>query len=90
MQFLPKVDEYFEFYSWFLLGLGLVFQIPVVIFVLARIGLVTPGFLMRQFKFAVLVSFIVAAIITPSPCRCTRAVQRPVTVAISAPTAGAV
>jgi sec-independent protein translocase protein TatC len=66
MQFLPKVDEYFEFYSWFLLGLGLVFQIPVVIFVLARIGLVTPAFLMRQFKFAVLVSFIVAAIITPS------------------------
>ncbi len=66
MQFLPKVDEYFEFYSWFLLGLGLVFQIPVVIFVLARIGIVTPGFLMRQFKFAVLVSFIVAAIVTPS------------------------
>jgi sec-independent protein translocase protein TatC len=66
MKFLPKVDEYFEFYSWFLLGLGLVFQIPVIIFVLARIGIVTPGFLMRQFKFAVLVSFIVAAIVTPS------------------------
>jgi sec-independent protein translocase protein TatC len=66
MQFLPKVDEYFEFYSWFLLGLGLVFQIPVIIFVLARIGIVTPGFLMRQFKFAVLVSFVVAAIVTPS------------------------
>jgi sec-independent protein translocase protein TatC len=66
MQFLPKVDEYFEFYSWFLLGLGLVFQIPVIIFVLARIGLVTPGFLMRQFKFAVLVSFVIAAIVTPS------------------------
>jgi sec-independent protein translocase protein TatC len=66
MQFLPKVDEYFEFYSWFLLGLGLVFQIPVIIFVLARIGLVSPGFLMRQFKFAVLVSFIIAAIVTPS------------------------
>ena len=66
MQFLPKVDEYYSFYSWFLLGLGLVFQLPVVIFVLARIGLVTPGFLMRQFKFAVLVSFVIAAIITPS------------------------
>jgi sec-independent protein translocase protein TatC len=66
MQFLPKVDEYFEFYSWFLLGLGLVFQIPVIIFVLARIGIVTPGFLMRQFKFAVLASFIIAAIVTPS------------------------
>ena len=67
MQFLPKVDEYYSFYSWFLLGLGLVFQLPVVIFVLARIGLVTPMFLLRQFKFAVLGSFIVAAIITPTP-----------------------
>jgi sec-independent protein translocase protein TatC len=67
MQFLPKVDEYYSFYSWFLLGLGLVFQLPVVIFVLARIGLVTPGFLIRHFKYAVLVSFIAAAVITPTP-----------------------
>ncbi len=67
MQFLPKIDEYYSFYSWFLLGLGLVFQIPVVIFVLARIGLITPRFLMRQFKYAVLVAFIVAAFITPTP-----------------------
>ena len=42
MQFMPRIGEYWSFYSWFLLGLGLVFQIPVVIFVLARIGLVTP------------------------------------------------
>ena len=41
MKFLPKIDEYYSFYSWFLLGLGLVFQVPVIIFVLARIGLVT-------------------------------------------------
>lgn len=67
MQFLPKIDEYYTFYSWFLLGLGLVFQLPVVVFVLARIGLVTPGFLLRQFKWAVLASFVIAAIITPTP-----------------------
>lgn len=67
MQFLPKVDEYYSFYSWFLLGLGLVFQLPVVIFVLARIGLVTPRFLLRHFKYAVLVAFIAAAVITPTP-----------------------
>lgn len=67
IQFMPKVDEYFSFYSWFLLGLGVVFQLPVVIFVLARIGLVTPGFLTRNFKYAVLVSFVIAAIITPTP-----------------------
>jgi sec-independent protein translocase protein TatC len=67
MQFLPKVGEYYSFYSWFLLGLGIVFQLPVVIFVLARIGLVTPGFLLRKFKYAVLISFVVSAIITPTP-----------------------
>jgi sec-independent protein translocase protein TatC len=67
MQFLPRVDEYFSFYSWFLLGLGLVFQLPVVIFVLSRIGLVTPRFLLRHFKWAVLAAFIIAAIITPTP-----------------------
>ena len=67
IQFLPKVGEYYTFYSWFLLGLGLVFQLPVVIFVLARIGLVTPRLLMRHFKWAVLAAFIIAAIITPTP-----------------------
>jgi sec-independent protein translocase protein TatC len=66
MQFLPKVGEYYTFYSWFLLGLGLVFQVPVVIFVLARIGLVTAGFLIRQLKWAVLLSFVVSAVITPT------------------------
>jgi sec-independent protein translocase protein TatC len=66
MSFLPRVTEYFSFYFWFVIGLGIVFQLPVVIFVLARIGLVTPGFLMRQFKWAVLAAFIIAAVITPS------------------------
>jgi sec-independent protein translocase protein TatC len=67
MRFLPKIDEYWDFYSWFLLGLGLVFQIPVIIFVLARLGLVTPGFLIRGWKFAILASFIISAFVTPSP-----------------------
>ncbi len=67
MKFMPKIDEYWSFYSWFLLGLGLVFQIPVVIFVLARLGIVTPRLLLRGWKFAVIGSFVVAAFITPSP-----------------------
>ncbi|MEO8499700.1 MAG: twin-arginine translocase subunit TatC [Vicinamibacteria bacterium] len=67
VEFLPRVTEYYDFYSWFLLSLGLVFQLPVVILVLARIGLVTAGFLLRQFKWAVLLSFIIAAFVTPTP-----------------------
>jgi sec-independent protein translocase protein TatC len=67
MKVMPKVGEYFEFYSWFLLGLGVMFQTPVIIGVLARIGLATPSFLLRHFKYAVLIAFIIAAVLTPTP-----------------------
>jgi sec-independent protein translocase protein TatC len=67
MQFLPKIDEYYDFYSWFLLGLGLVFQVPVVVFILSRIGLMTPKFLLRQIRWVILAAFVIAAIITPTP-----------------------
>ncbi len=67
MKFLPRIGEYWSFYSWFLLGLGAVFQIPVVIFVLARIGLVSAGFLLRGWKWAILGAFVMSAIITPTP-----------------------
>jgi sec-independent protein translocase protein TatC len=67
IKFMPRITEYYDFYSWFLLALGIVFQVPVIIFVLARIGIVTAGFLLRQFKWAVLLSFIVAAVVTPTP-----------------------
>ena len=40
--------------------------VPIVVFVLSRIGIVTPGFLLRQFKFAVLGAFIISAVITPT------------------------
>ncbi len=66
MRFLPRIGEYWSFYSWFLLGLGAVFQIPVVIFVLSRIGLVSAGMLLRGWKWAILGAFVLAAIITPS------------------------
>lgn len=66
IQYFPRLSEYFSFYFWFVVGLGLVFQLPVIILVLSRIGLVTPRFLIRNFKFAVLVAFIVSAVITPS------------------------
>ena len=66
MKFMPKIDEYYSFYSWFLLGLGLVFQVPVIIFVLARIGLVTPRLLLKAWKWVVVGAFVVSAFITPT------------------------
>ncbi len=65
IQIKPAVSEVFGFYARVILGTGIVFQIPTVVFLLARLGLVTPGLLIRQFKYAVLVIFIVAAIMTP-------------------------
>ena len=64
---LLTVSEVFAFYSKFILGMGLVFEIPTFVFVLARMGLVTPGFLWAKFKYAVLAIFVIAAVITPTP-----------------------
>ena len=61
------VDDYFSFISKIILGMGLVFETPILIFFLARIGIVTPAFLLQKFKYAVLIIFIIAAIITPTP-----------------------
>ena len=49
-----------------LLGMGLIFQMPTVVFFLAKMKLVTARFLVKQFKYAVLIIFIVAAVITPT------------------------
>jgi sec-independent protein translocase protein TatC len=62
-----KVDEYFSFASTIILATGLVFETPILIFFLARLGIVTPAFLMQKFKYAVVLSFIIAAIVTPTP-----------------------
>jgi len=50
-----------------LLGLGLVFELPILIFFLSLFGIVTPKFLWHNFRYAILVISVVAAIITPTP-----------------------
>jgi sec-independent protein translocase protein TatC len=56
----------FAFESRVIIGMGLVFQLPIVIFFFSRIGLVTPRFLMKHFRTAVLLIALLAAIITPT------------------------
>ena len=63
--FFPAIAPVFAMYVKMLLAMGLVFQMPTVVFCLARFGLVTAGFLVRHFKYAVLLIFIVAAVATP-------------------------
>jgi sec-independent protein translocase protein TatC len=66
LEAMIDATQYFNLFLTIEMGLGLIFQIPPVIFVLSRIGLVSAGFLLRNTKYAVLISFIVAAVITPT------------------------
>jgi len=61
------VNHYLSFLMTVILGLALMFELPVVILFLARLGLVTPRFLLRHFRWAVLIIFVLAAVITPTP-----------------------
>lgn len=64
--FFPSLGEVFSFYIKMLLGFGLVFQMPILVFFLARFGIVTWRFMAKQFKYAILIIFILAAVVTPS------------------------
>ena len=62
-----KIDDYLAILSKILLGMGLVFQTPIVIVFFVRIGVVTEKWLLQKFRYAVLVIFVIAALITPTP-----------------------
>jgi len=62
---LPSVKEYFSFSIKLLFAFGIVFELPVVIFFLTKMGMVTPEVLRRKRKYAILLTFVVGAILTP-------------------------
>ena len=63
---LLKANDYFDFIIFIMLGMGVVFQMPAVTYVLARIGLVTAGFMVKIWKTALIVILISAAVISPT------------------------
>ncbi len=67
-RFAPQINinEYFNLFATVVLGLGLVFELPTLIFFLSLLGIVNARFLLRNFRYAVLVIFILAAVITPT------------------------
>lgn len=67
MAFTPKIGPVFSLYTRLLLAFGAIFQMPTLVFFLARMGVVTAGWLWRNTKYAVLAIFVVAAILTPTP-----------------------
>jgi sec-independent protein translocase protein TatC len=68
MHITPNIDasEYFSLFFQVIVALGVVFQIPVVIFVLSRIGLVDARFLIKHLKYALFGSVVIASVITPT------------------------
>ena len=66
MRFVPRVEDTFDLYKNMMIGMVVVFQMPTLIFFLAKMRLVTARFLWRNIKYAILVIFVLAAALTPS------------------------
>ena len=67
LQAMISFSDYLSLFVTFLLGFGLSFELPIFIFFLAKLGIVNAKMLSKQRRYAILVIFIVAAILTPSP-----------------------
>jgi sec-independent protein translocase protein TatC len=68
------VDQYFTFALRILLGIGLIFELPTLVYFLSRIGVITARWMIKNFKYAVLAIFIIAAVITPTPDMITQSI----------------
>jgi sec-independent protein translocase protein TatC len=66
LDYFPDLSTTFSLYVKIIIGMGLVFQMPVLVFFLARFGIVTARFMLAKIKYAILLIVVAAAIITPS------------------------
>ena len=68
-QFQPMItiNEYTQLFLSIVGGMGLIFEMPILVFFLALMGIMTPSFMIKNFRYAILVIFVLAAIVTPTP-----------------------
>ena len=68
-QFQPMITigEYTSLFLSIVLGMGLIFELPILVFFLSLMGIVSPGFMWKNFRYSILIIFVVAAIVTPTP-----------------------
>jgi sec-independent protein translocase protein TatC len=67
IQYKPTVNDYIDSLTNLILGCGIAFELPILAFVMAKIGLITSSFLKKYSKYAFVIILLVAAVITPSP-----------------------
>ncbi|HEX2684727.1 MAG TPA: twin-arginine translocase subunit TatC [Ferruginibacter sp.] len=67
IEYQPSINDYIDSLSNLVLGCGIAFELPILAYVLAKIGFITAGFLKRYSKYAFVIILVVAAVITPSP-----------------------
>ena len=65
LTFMPRVEPAFSMYLRLVLALGITFQLPTIVLFLARLGVVTPRFMIRHFKYAILIIVVAAAALSP-------------------------
>jgi sec-independent protein translocase protein TatC len=64
---MVSISSYFDLFVNVILGVALVFELPVLIFFLTLLRILSPGFMLRHSRYAILAIFIIAAIVTPTP-----------------------
>ena len=64
---MPAVNEYFSLALRLLIAFGVIFELPVLMVLLAKVGLVNAGLLRKHRRYAFLLAFVIAAILTPTP-----------------------
>jgi sec-independent protein translocase protein TatC len=69
LQFTPMItiNEYIGLFMTIVLGLGVVFELPILVFFLALFGMVSPGWMWKNLRYAILAIFVLAAAIAPTP-----------------------
>jgi sec-independent protein translocase protein TatC len=67
-QFQPMITigEYTDLFLTIIIGMGLIFELPILVFFLSLMGIISAGFMWRNFRYSILIIFIIAAIVTPT------------------------
>jgi len=66
-KYIPTLDDYIDTLNNIILGCGISFELPVFVYILTKIGIISASFLRKNRKYAVLIILIIAAVVTPSP-----------------------